>query len=528
MARRPLFRENATQTSAFEVVNRSNNLTNGLVAAWPNGANGKLFDTVSDLDLNLGFPNVSGGSNFINSFFGNTLRLEAGNNKVYASSANSRLKLGGATELTVSIWVNPKIANQSNTGIIGCWGGNGYMLYLNPEVRLYINGSFVAAAGTALSSTDRWYHIVATWSGLQQKAQIYVDGNLVLDTSLAQTSINADSVLFSIGAYSVDAGNFNGQVALPCVWRRRLSASDIKSLNKNPWQLFGDTTRFINFGSVGGLTTVLKTVSPAYNVLGLVTNANSASYSVRQTSSNLFGSNYNVTQSVTRNSLSNYNIRQAAVNLSVEYYNVRQSSSITKLNSYNVRQTSLNTNSTNYFVRELVSNLLTPSYNVRQLSVNSRNQNYNIRQQSSASLNSIYQIFGGAAVGRSWVSAYNVRSAVSTPTSLSYQVLQSVQFGNTFTYVIRTNASSSKPQTFIVRAVSSNFQSSNFNVRQIVSSEKISQYNIVGVIPVGISRQIIYEILGEILNENLVTVVIEEVSAKDIVISEPEIVTIKL
>lgn len=86
----------------------------------------------------------------------------------------------------------------------------------------------------------------------------YVDG---INVGASSTNVNGsfgatDAV---IGADKAnDSADFNGAIPLVSLWNRALSATEIKSLSDNPWQIFKSQSRRIWVGAAGGTNTAVN------------------------------------------------------------------------------------------------------------------------------------------------------------------------------------------------------------------------------------------------------------------------------
>ncbi|MCD4823512.1 MAG: LamG domain-containing protein [Phycisphaerae bacterium] len=94
--------------------------------------------------------------------------------------------LNPADAISVEMWLKLHSAGQTDKGLVAKWstGSTGYMLYLVPahlkwnHVRFYINGECIGQK--TLLSTNKWYHIVGTYSSSANATdmKLYVNGKL--------------------------------------------------------------------------------------------------------------------------------------------------------------------------------------------------------------------------------------------------------------------------------------------------------------------------------------------------------------
>ena len=120
------------------------------------------------------------------------------------------------------------------------------------------------------------------------EASVWADGKFGASGSISGTPIlpSASNAKLKVGTYgsvaSGAAGNFPGQMLWNLFWNRALSASEIKSLSDNPWQIFAprETRLFV---PVGGGGSVNSSASGALSAVAVTAPSASASGSASAT-----------------------------------------------------------------------------------------------------------------------------------------------------------------------------------------------------------------------------------------------------
>ena len=135
-------------------------------------------------------------------------------------------------EITVSAWVKPfdsshnmRVVSRSGTG-----NNMGYTLLVTPStdsVTLWLNnGTWQELTVENVISTNKWWHIVATYDGNNRK--IYVNGE-VKKTDGGIGTIKGGSSPFNIGRrYETTTEFYNGLIDEVRIYNRALSEGEIK------------------------------------------------------------------------------------------------------------------------------------------------------------------------------------------------------------------------------------------------------------------------------------------------------------
>ena len=172
-----------------------------------------------------------------------------GSNDYVAIGANTtwEAQIGGAGSaakpFTLSVWIRAKSGGDSYPQII-TFGTLDRAIYIpivgafGATYRLYfsITGG---TAGRVYSTTDgmtadRWYHVVATYSGgTAGTMKLYIDGTEDTGGTGNQAVSNPDAIAGAdcyIGSYNATSYNFKGNMCDVAIWGRALSQSEVDTL----------------------------------------------------------------------------------------------------------------------------------------------------------------------------------------------------------------------------------------------------------------------------------------------------------
>jgi len=231
-----------TQPPYGTPINMSHPLAKGMVGCWllNEGGGLKAFDSTK---LN-GLPGAVISGVFKQSTRGGAY-LNAANQDVSMQTASSYPNLNLPTHLTISAWINTTTVAAGTQTVVGDLNSGGsagqYFMSINrsaakSELAWAAN---VIVTGTINLTANAWHHVVATRSGATGAwtATLYLNG--VLDNS-ASTAINpAAQQGMAIGRLGNFNGNyFTGMIQTVQMWNRALSATEVRQLYTNPYQMF--------------------------------------------------------------------------------------------------------------------------------------------------------------------------------------------------------------------------------------------------------------------------------------------------
>lgn len=166
------------------------------------------------------------------------LKLDARDGYVEIPDSDS---LNPADAISVEMWLKLHSPGQVDTGLVAKWstGSTGYMLYLVPahlmwnHVRFYINGECIGQK--TLLSTNKWYHIVGTYSSSANATnmKLYINGKLETKRqkhNSPYSPIKKDPRGLFIGTYMGRGRSIaNGLIDEVRIYNHALTAKEIKA-----------------------------------------------------------------------------------------------------------------------------------------------------------------------------------------------------------------------------------------------------------------------------------------------------------
>ncbi|MET8042519.1 LamG domain-containing protein [Micromonospora sp. NPDC005215] len=182
-----------------------------------------------------------------------TLRLDAvaGGQKGWASASGTGLDTSGS--FGVAAWVKRSGACTGNQSAVSIDGVNtsGFRLSLDCAtgkwlLRIPNLDQTVPLLTDAITSTlpmDQWIHLAGTWDEAEQRARLYVDGQLVSEVKPEATWLStrgsgwrADGnvIVGRDRAAGVDGNAFTGEVRDLRLWNRVIVADDMNGTDANP------------------------------------------------------------------------------------------------------------------------------------------------------------------------------------------------------------------------------------------------------------------------------------------------------
>ncbi len=197
-------------------------LTSGLVGIWSfDGA-----DTTSTVATDRSGSSNTGtisGATVTPGKVGQALSFDGVDDSVNAGNAAS-LQL---TTGTISAWIRTTGAGSSYRAIVV--KGNAYGLFLKDNVLLLYDWGASAERTTGMNLADgNWHYVTQVFqSGVASGTTVYVDGSLVLTTTM---TVSSQGVQLGIGDSVGSSQFFAGSIDEPRVYNRVLTASEIQSL----------------------------------------------------------------------------------------------------------------------------------------------------------------------------------------------------------------------------------------------------------------------------------------------------------
>lgn len=221
------------------ILNKSHPLAQGMVGCWPmnEGAGQIAFECSGYAKPGT----LTNGALFQNLTRGSCISLDGTNDYIDLGDASAL----SPSAITVSclVYFNA-FSHAYNTVVskVNVAGIGFYQIHVKStgKLALYVGGTSQSSydPGNITLSTKTWYHLVLTYSA-QQGLVGYVNG--VQDaTAAAQGALRTNTgTSLSIGTDLNTAGrNLNGYVLIDQVWRRALTATEVRQLSMNPNQVF--------------------------------------------------------------------------------------------------------------------------------------------------------------------------------------------------------------------------------------------------------------------------------------------------
>jgi len=228
-----------TQPPLGTPLNISHPLSQGLVGCWLLNEGGGQIAVDS---VNLSNPGtLTNGPRFAVAQRGQCVALDGSNDYISVNNTSSALNFAGP--ITLSAWVYPQISNAYQGVIVKATGVNNrqYAFYLS---QLGTGNIYVAFAGSNIGdqavspawTVNAWNHIVVTADGSNIK--IYING--VLASTLGNANVSATASGNVVFGMDVPNNQFplNGYMGPVFIYNRAISASEVRQLYANSYQMF--------------------------------------------------------------------------------------------------------------------------------------------------------------------------------------------------------------------------------------------------------------------------------------------------
>jgi len=180
--------------------------------------------------------------------FGSALDFDG--NDYVEFEASSVFDINGTNPISEVVWIKTTQTPGSGEmaaflimtedGRVSTASDKGILLNENGKAVFYV---FDGAAKNCVSTTSVndgiWHQIVGTYDGVNSR--VYVDG-ILENTIAASETYNFDSpqLVFSYLRVLTDRIDYDGQLDIPSIYNRALSASEIALLYKYPFWMFKD------------------------------------------------------------------------------------------------------------------------------------------------------------------------------------------------------------------------------------------------------------------------------------------------
>lgn len=242
-----------TQPILGTPLNGDHPLSVGLIGCWSfNEGGGQLaFDKTGYVSKPGALTN---GAIFKQSQRGNVVFFDGTDDKILTDNINS-WDLSTTKNFSCAIWIRPAFANSSNTGSAVFNFGDTlfpfkrtYLRWESASLGFYLDISDSQVGGSAWNmgasnpafSADTWHHIAFTHT-YANAAQFYWDGLSITTTIQATTAeINITNFPLNIGFGPVNSYKWSGLIGHILFYNRVLSATDIRQLYVNSYQMFSN------------------------------------------------------------------------------------------------------------------------------------------------------------------------------------------------------------------------------------------------------------------------------------------------
>ena len=188
---------------------------------------------------NAGVPRSQVGGSFAETFSGGAYLINSGKfgGAIFMDGVTDNMTTDGPTqndEFTVSFLIN--------TAVIPAVQGQVWQALSNGrwDVSLNTNGTLTFAPNTVNSrnyvvstmtlTANRWYHVVTSYSALNTRSRLYINGSLVRGASGFNTggmASDGGSPGFYIGGF---ASLFSGKFDEIAIWKRELTKGEVEGL----------------------------------------------------------------------------------------------------------------------------------------------------------------------------------------------------------------------------------------------------------------------------------------------------------
>ncbi len=210
-----------------------NALNSGLIGYWK-------------LDETSGNPADSSGNGYtltnVNTTayavgrYANGADLERGSTNYFHVADNAVLSITGG--LTLAAWIKPESVTAATTfTILGKWDGanESYRLVqYGDEISLSIDSSsYVLTTSASNLATGTWYFVTGTYDPAARRLAIYINGDIVTETTTGPSAIGDTSEAFQIGGANHSTGGgdlYDGVIDEARVYNRPLSSKDVVNL----------------------------------------------------------------------------------------------------------------------------------------------------------------------------------------------------------------------------------------------------------------------------------------------------------
>jgi hypothetical protein len=223
-------------------------------------ANGDSGSYAADSSSYVNRGAISGAAWSLSGYVGNSVSFD-GLNDYVAIPNSASLNIAGTTPYSISLWVkglgsknnsnevNPNVETLLSKVPEGSCSGGYFLLYSNYDpkpnkmIRFGFNQGCYAQSYIDSNKSDwesdKWYNLVGTWDGTTNNGslRLYVNGELDASTNAQYPTIMQNTADLWMAAWKTGPNAyFKGQIDEVQIYRRALSADEVKELYNNPDQ----------------------------------------------------------------------------------------------------------------------------------------------------------------------------------------------------------------------------------------------------------------------------------------------------
>lgn len=233
-----------------EKINSAHPLSKGIVGCWlfNEGGGDKVYDSSGNKNtgtlVSMAIPSSS-ISGWNPGRFGKTLSFDGSNDTVTVVPTPDGSSLNVTGKISFGGWVFPRVSNVYQN-VIGFMAGTSrqYAFYLSGAgvstiyCALFINGSNYQGDVTLSFpwAVNKWNHVFVVYDGSSRK--IYLNGVQAYSNNVAGAITHPANANLYLGKDYDGAYPLNGQMDLPIIYNRALSAQEILQLYKGPFCMF--------------------------------------------------------------------------------------------------------------------------------------------------------------------------------------------------------------------------------------------------------------------------------------------------
>ena len=336
-------------------------------------------------------------------------------------------------------------------------------------------------AETPFAIDGNWH----MWSGVRSGTTMTLsrdDEVLSSTTSTVRSILQASPRYLALGGQgNTTASSLTEGIGCSFAFNRALSYAELKSLYKNPWQIFEPEVERIwisDYIATGGLTQVQSDASLNYVLQAITFNSQGGMYSILGLVNSDINSSYNVTEAAVNSTSASYFIQSTVQQSQNEEYNVLASLSSTQGSTYNVRSALSKDQGSTYFISESTYREQLVDYVIRSQQHNDQSATYSILSANSVGNNADLNYVISALIQQDQQENYLVRSSAHQETNGVYTVRSSAESTTEGSYAVRASLTGDATLDYSIRAEVNSSGSMSYTVRASLSKDQGLMYDI--------------------------------------------------